>query len=613
VKGKTTLFLLIAVLLVGGVTWYAERHLETRDRHLDRARMAFRIDAQELSYIRFEKEETVVECERLRDGQWMLRRPVNARADAGEIDRLITRLQELPLGETVTGKDLRAKGLTHADYGLGRPRARLTLGDGKDRTTYRVGRDAPLGDFLYLREEQSTDIISTSKQLLELFPADIDALRDRVLVHGEHSRIHRLDLRRDSGFLQLQRRDEGGWMIQQPFVGRGDPAKIREITDALIDVRVSEFIADGVTDTAAYGLTDKGDRVSIWMNGEENPVNVLMGNAYEKNEELRYALVEGEQSVVAVPRAAVQPLQAPADSIRDRRLFTLPAAAISRVVLEREENVLELAVNTNRVWEILRPARWPADPVSVERFLGDWAGLTIRAFYENTATNLFARAETGTPVKVLFFTGNGGKEDIPAVQFRVAAGSLPDGLFLVRVEPDGPYYGLENRPVLDRHFDALQFRNKEVLALKPENIQRITIRREDRECAVEKNDKNVFIPPEGNNRQIDNQAVLNLLGLVSRLRVKAFVTEAAPDLSAYGLDPPRTVLTLGLSGEIGINKVVLIGAPAGEQGIYGTVRGLDTVFVLEKAVAGGLTRDLFLPDPTPDEATHEKASDAEGQ
>jgi hypothetical protein len=85
-----------------------------------------------------------IECAREQD-RWWLTHPLRARADGGAVDRILAGLAELPKGEVITADQLKARGLSPADYGFEPPRAVFTVGEGPRRWSFRVGRDAPLG------------------------------------------------------------------------------------------------------------------------------------------------------------------------------------------------------------------------------------------------------------------------------------------------------------------------------------------------------------------------------------------------------------------------------------------------------------------------------------
>ena len=81
----------------------------------------------------------------------------------------------------------------------------------------------------------------------------------------------------------------------------------------------------------------------------------------------------------------------------------------------------------------------------------------------------------------------------------------------------------------------------------------------------------------------------------SGLGAVRYVVENPAQLAAYGLEKPACVLTLGLTGESGLEKSLLLGASAGEDGVYAMIRGEDVVFVVAEAMSSLLRRPLHAP------------------
>ena len=62
-------------------------------------------------------------------------------------------------------------------------------------------------------------------------------------------------------------------------------------------------------------------------------------------------------------------------------------------------------------------------------------------------------------------------------------------------------------------------------------------------------------------------------------------------------DRPALTLTLGLTGERGIQKSIAMGFRAETDGIFAMVQGQDVVFVLDRKLVEMLTRDLVRAAP----------------
>jgi hypothetical protein len=172
---------------------------------------------------------------------------------------------------------------------------------------------------------------------------------------------------------------------------------------------------------------------------------------------------------------------------------------------------------------------------------------------------------------------------------------------MVLVEGESSLYLIDSAPVHAISVDPLAFRDREMLAVDPKGIRSVLVQTSGVEQVVERESNNVFRAAGGVARDVETRAVGALLGAVQSLRAVDLIAEDAQDLSPYGLDQPRAVLTLGLSAEAGLGKSLLFGRDAGEGYTYCMIKGQDVVFTLEKALVETLTAALY-KDESPAEA-----------
>ena len=252
-KFRTTLFLFIAVILLGRLHLVVRPEAESTREREEQARKAMRIVADRISYLQIQTTNVLVECAE-EDGKWMLVQPVRDRADSAAIDRVLSGLQNLSRGEVITASERKSRNLQLSDYGFDLPRAKITLGDNLRRRTILVGRTALLGGSVYIKDESLDDMIATDTNLLQFIPQAAADLRDRVLFHGAPEQVQRLDIRSGNGFFQMAKGEQGQWALQQPISARASPMAVQEILAELFDLRIEQFVAES-----------KSDLVRVWL------------------------------------------------------------------------------------------------------------------------------------------------------------------------------------------------------------------------------------------------------------------------------------------------------------------------------------------------------------
>ncbi len=596
-KFRTTLYLFIAVLLLGGFIWFVDRRIASTREREEQARKAMRIAADRVSYVQVETTNFVVECAE-EDGKWMLVRPVWDRADEAAVDRMLSGLQNLSRGEVITAAERKARNLGLADYGFDTPRVKITLGDHLRRRSILVGRTALLGGSVYIKDESLDDVIATDTNLLQFIPQSPSDLRDRVLFHGAREQVQRLEIRDGSGFFQLAKGDQGQWLLQQPISARAAPLVVQMILNELFDLRIEQFVAESKADLFAYGLDDAAVKVSVASGGKDGVTDLWLGSAVATNKDLVYAWVKGSDSICAVRTGILARLAVKTDDLRDRRLTSLSIYDISYVRLEEGENALELRKDGD-TWSVVEPKPWKADSRRVKDLLSAWIGAGIETFVAAPATNM-SQLGLAPAARTLKFARRPpsaeGAEAAPApagdeLTVQVSGLKRELGRILVRVEQDNALYEIIADALKDVSINPLFYRDREVLDLDSEDVLKITLTQGGREFSIARGASGEFQAVGGGEGELDKEAVADLLMTACHLVVSEFVEDAPGKLPGYGLNEPRAVLALGLKGEAGLGKAILFGNDAGSRGVYAMLRGQDGVFVLSNSVKEKLLQD----------------------
>lgn len=599
-KFRTTLFLLIAVILLGGFIWLVDQRMESTREREEQARKAMRIVADRISYLQIETTNVLVECAE-EDGKWMLVQPVRGRADSAAIDRVLSGLQDLSRGEVITASERKSRNVQLSDYGFDLPRAKITLGDNLRRRTILVGRTALLGGSVYIKDESLDDVIATDTNLLQFIPQAAADLRDRVLFHGAREQVQRLDLRSNGGFFQVAKGEQGQWALQQPISARASPMAVQKILTDLFDLRIERFVAESKADLFAYGFDDDCIKVSVSSGGKEGATELWLGNVVETSKALMYARIKGSESICAVSTGILSRLTMKAEDLRDRRLTTLSIYDVTYFRAEEGEHAVELR-RDGETWNVVEPKSWKADAQRVRDLLTAWVGAGIETFVDDPKTNLSALG-LAPPARTLKFarrapvasgeeSPQGSSGDEVTVQVSSSKRSL--GLILVRVEQENALYEILADALNTVSMDPLFYRDREVLSLNPDDVLKITVSQDDREHVAERGVSGEFQWVGSAGGEIDSEAIRDILMTVCHLVVSEFVVDTPEKLSDYGLDAPRAVLALGLKGDAGLGKAVLFGAAAGDQGVYAMLRGQDVVFVLSNSVKEKLLQNLIL-------------------
>ncbi len=658
-KLKTTLILIMAVCVVGAGLWLSE-HGERAERkalqlgspllvwHPDGV-VALSIQAGDLR-VGLTKQ----------DDQWYLQAPVRARADGGQVERILSVLETLTREEIITPAQRTQRGVGLADYGLAAPWARWTIDDGAQQRELLVGQKAPLGGLLYVKFARSGDVIGTGEALRGLVPASVDVLRDAHVMGGTPERVSRVELHRAGrGFVRLARED-GVWLLRQPVAGRADEGLVRHLLDQLFAMEAVRFVSDGegaeegvqakATAKAGGGGSDPGysgpatggdprlepyglavdeaaARIQVWLDGDLVAYELVVGKSTDTGAETDdgtvYAMRRDVDSIYTIQPTQLEWLVVSEDDLRERDVFGLAPDAVNSIRLRQWDRKLEMAREVTG-WNLVDPVRWRADQQAVADLVQGLTQWRTLAFVDGEETNsalaaladplCVVRLDTGVPTGVLAVGAPGAAPGIATISIAAAEAAAPnwtgDGDALsVGVATDGVdavYARFASSPEIRRlpvsalqvlgidPLDPLVFRDRTMLAVPMESVQRLVLEKAGTtQTVVRAGDTWRAL---GVSNAVAQDVVSDALFFVSNLRALRAEVLNPTNLTVYGLEPGTVVLTLGLSGEAGIQKSIVLGAPVRTDSCYAMVKGHDVVFTLSSVVAELLGRDLW---PTP--------------
>lgn len=574
--------LFIGVILLAAFILFFERGSETSRQQEQRTRTVFATYPESIDRLLLERDGVQIECVR-NAGVWRLTQPVNAPVDAGIVAQMIAGLAHVERGEIITAATLRDRGLTPADYGFDKPRARITFKNNRGTFTWLIGRDAPLGNSLYVMPENGSDIVSAPHTLLDLVPLDPAWIRDRILFAGEITTVRGLDLRRPDDLLQLRQTETDGWAMQKPHTGRADKQAVLTLLSQLFSGRIIEFISDEKTDLTTYGLENPLYEITVFTQDEKTHT-LLIGIPVPEKPEFNYAKRIESDSIFTVQANWVRELNIQPDRLRSHQILNLPPERTSAITLTHGEQLIELT-RTNEQWYVIRPVRWDAANAPVAQLLKTLTDASVLEFIDTPSAEQTAFMKTAPWEIALTADGK-------SVTLHISEQG-EKGLRLVQVNDEPTLFTTDDGIVTDRFADPLFYRSRLMLDVNPSLIEKITTQSGGTNRSVLKTESGSFAAGEAD-QNVSAQALTDLMWVLNDLRAMRSVDFNPASLTPYGLEQPETALTITLSDTNTIGRIVLVGSKT-EDGRYAMIQGQNIVFVVSEETAQMLTRELTVP------------------
>jgi hypothetical protein len=323
-------------------------------------------------------------------------------------------------------------------------------------------------------------------------------------------------------------------------------------------------------------------------------------------------------SIYTVNARILQVLPASFNELRDTRVFGVDGSAVSGLCFQEGDSKLELRRTAGSGWYIVEPVKWKADEEQVRALLGDIVALRSLSFAQHPESDLGAlglrppaytlavsvggtnrpagRAAEG----VAAVASNGGVCE--GVRLLVSAHVPSEGRLTAAIDEGSTIVELPVEDVRRIMIDPgrpLALYDRSVLSVDPVNVRRIVLHKGSEEQTVELGPGGAWIAPGAGTNGVINAAVGGILLLVSNLRASRIETLDTSQAADFGLDQPVAALTLGLSGEQGILKTIVLGSATGDGSVFGMIKGQDAIFVLDESTFFRLAGDIVSREPSP--------------
>jgi len=637
-KTRNTLLLGIIVVILGCGLYLLDEHLEQQQTVRAQVRRVFDINTDPITRVAFEQAGARVEL--VRKGEsWFLQEPVRARANSPQAERIVSAMETLRRQDRISRHQRKQLGLTLADYGLQESDRRLSVETATGRAeTLLLGGRTPFGDAVYARLDRGSAVFTLPGSVLSLFPNDLAALRDRILLYGSTATTERIDIhRRDAGFLQLVRR-KSEWVLQQPLAAQADTAAVRKLLDAVYALRVETFHWDAEpaseTDQATAALlemTRRGQfetaglaedtarlKVTVWTEGDRLGQDLFIGADVAGTNSQSFARRGGVDAVYTVPSGIIEACSRPFDSFRNRSVFHDAQADIGFIRLQQGDHQLELerlpsTADGSAGWRLRTPVRAPADPVAVQALIARLFELKVASFL-GSSESAAAPSSSEPPIRITL--AKAAPSEAPAEPTPAPDGNgnasttlslemAADGIrlaFLATQEDDRFTLDSAATAGLDASLiSPLRFRAPLMLAIDASAVSRIELATPSQTCLVARATATLdaWHCPDKPTLTVDTAAVSNLLAETAHVEAGRLVAFMPPDLSAYGLDKPMASVTFGFRTDGGIRNTLLLGSAMDDAWRHAMIQGHDFVFLLSETRAASLLRPLCITAPPP--------------
>lgn len=547
-------FTVILLLLNLAAAWYLY-HLETRGdlkNRLDRSGRVIVPATNSIDRLTIElrgedgqSQTRVLARER---GRWELLEPVQWPANDNAVQNILTQLDFLSEQVAIPLADIERSGQSLAEFGLTDPRVliRYRTIEGEEGEI-KLGSPTKMGRRLYLLPAGGQEVLVVQEDLLGAVAVPLGSLRSHRIFDIPPFEIQSLAVQAGEQRIRLVRGTQDRWRFETPVSAAANSDLVENTLNLLYGQQALRLLPENAINPELAGLNNPRMRISIGGNNRRQ--TLLLGNAVPAADlpagspAQAYARIDDSQAqgtIFTVLEAPFEHLRQAPDQLRQRNFMSFDSNAVTSIQIKRAGHSLTLqkleqSKESDAVtWQAILgngEAMVRSEPVSVlevQRLLSQLGEISAVQFVSDS------------PVPSAL-EGWGLNDPSAEVTLRGQDG-LNITLLLGKSVPEQPYllyaktrnsntvYTVEARIFAALQTSPLAYRNRMIDQL-PEGARiiglKLTDLRDDKVLFDERirNDAIDWDEPLSDNTAEEREALLGLLGILTRFNVGHFLSE----------------------------------------------------------------------------------------
>ena len=500
---------------------------------------------------------TTVQLDRHNDDKWTLTQPIEWPANPHAVNRIINELQFLEHETSFSVADLEKNNQSLADYGLEKPRLKVSFTSGstpgdsdtETDTSLFIGDETKVGNRLYVLSSNRTRVHVVNLSLAHSLTIPVEDLRADTVFSVPVFEARSLNLQNAANLRVRIRRDGNQWAFEAPIIARASKPNVELAINALNALRVRNFAS---ADKAEHNPRDT-PTLRITLEGNNRRETLILGDAIgptaiteaatdsnTRNPSTSpdieyYAMLEGKTTLftLSLPDALIDALLNAQEALRETRLLdfspdavtalTLSAPNQSELTLQRlEANAQPDALNPSS-WQIVRregkqgPQTQAADDQNVQRVIENLSRLSALKFASDAPSDAdleawgFNRPER--EIKLTLGSGNSAQ----TITIQIGVSAQPEALTYARVGNARYIYLVDSEILRETSASPLHYRQRLLRELsEAAKIDQLTI--------VDLQDNRILF--EFNVAENEDENVKALVAQLRALRAKRFVNDS---------------------------------------------------------------------------------------
>jgi Domain of unknown function (DUF4340) len=412
--------------------------------------------------------------------------------------------------------------------------------------------------------------------------------------------ITAIDLKYPDREVMLKLDSNGAWRIVKPIEAKADPATVKTLTNAIANCQIKETLEKQPADLAPFGLKDPRATVTVTVKGKGALPAIEIGKKTPVGYSA-YVRVGDKPAVLLVSDSFSSQVIKTANDFRDRELMDFKVDKVQQFAIEHEGGAtVELARNGDR-WQIVKPARYAADPTTVQSALSALAELHVADFIVDNTTDLAEYGLDKPRFTIIVYTGKHGESE--TLKFGKDQIGGKDGIYVQRVGNPAIFTIVkESLNGFDKSLN--EFRDKTVFTFQPSTVGRVDVENAMEQYTLARAAKGWNITWNDKTQPAKTAVVENFLDQIRFLKGTGIAADPMVDATRFAMDKPRVLIRVfdrkgQRLGELKLSSTTVIapgpngGRPGNQEFSYAASSSNRAVYSIDSYDYAQLNKTAF--------------------
>ncbi len=399
-KPKTTLILLLAFVILLAAVLLFESRSKARQDDKEKEKTLVDMAAADLEKLTLKKEDETITFTRDDRGDWLITEPLEARADAYEVNRLAEDFSSLKFDRVVEPEGDPAK------YEIPKKELSLWAKGNAQPVKLLIGMENPLDNTLFAKREDDPRIVLLSSSLKSDLDKKVFDFRQKDIFKFEPEDVAAIRLKAgDVSWEALKK--EGEWYLESPLKALAKKSRVEDVLRALSSLRAKEFVAEQKQDTdiSNFGLKDAEYRVTLNFPVATQEIVFSL----HKQDDVVYATSSLSTKIVSAEPQVLGDIEKKVEDLREKQVVVFNSWEASRLRIKRGGLSLSVSKDGEGKWRFDDPKKEEADGSKVETFIRKVESLEAVEFIDSPS-DLKAYGLAEPPAEVTVWVKDGDTE-----------------------------------------------------------------------------------------------------------------------------------------------------------------------------------------------------------